>query len=133
MNPSTAKALSDSEKNLAQVEAQGILDDVAGVTAVVIATVDGFDVASVLRNGLNPSRIAALASSIASIGEVVSGEALLGRSKSLTVNTESGVAVIHNVYRHEIGLVVIVVASGDAILAQLNYRTNAAVSRLALA
>ncbi|MBX3655524.1 MAG: hypothetical protein KIS62_13795 [Ramlibacter sp.] len=125
--------LSATSRALAQQEAQGILDDVAGVTAVVVATVDGFDVASVVRNSLDASRVAALASSICAIGDVVSAEARLGRNRSITVDTDDGMAVIHAVHRPDVGLVINVVARADAIIAQVNYRTAAAARALAAA
>ncbi len=131
MNNADIANLTGKARALAQQEAQGILDDVAGVMAVVIATVDGFDVASVVRNGLDTARIAALASSIAAIGEVVSGEAKLGRCKSVTVDTDNGVAVIYAVHHQEIGLVINVVANSTAIIGQVNYRTAAAARMLA--
>lgn len=116
---------------VAREEAQTLLREVAGVAAVVIATADGFDVASAVANGLDPARIAALASSISAIGEVVSTEARLGRSRSVTVNTESGFAVVFSARRADMDLVLNVIATGDAVLGQVNYSAAAAARRLA--
>ena len=66
--------LSPTAKVIAAREAQNFLDEVNGVTAVVIATVDGFDVASAMRAG-DAARVAAMASSISAISSVVSQEA----------------------------------------------------------
>lgn len=115
---------------LAAQQAQGILDDISGVAAVVVATVDGFDVASVVRNGLDPARIAALASSIAAIGEVVATEARLGRNKSVTIDTEAGFAVIYSVHRQDLSLVINVIATSEALVGQVNYHTAAAARSL---
>ena len=60
-------------------EAQRILEDIAGVTTVVIATPDGVEIASASLRDVDPSRIAAMASSISAMGAVVSQEARLGR------------------------------------------------------
>ena len=57
-----------------------------GVNTVVVATVDGFDVASALRTG-EAARVAAMASSISAISAVVSQEARLGRNKSVTMRS----------------------------------------------
>ena len=62
--------LSPTAKVIAAREAQNFLDEVNGVTAVVIATVDGFDVASAMRAG-DAARVAAMASSISAISSVV--------------------------------------------------------------
>ncbi len=118
-------------KELAQIEAQAMFDDISGVVAVIVATVDGFDIASVVRSHVDPARIAALASSIAAIGEVVSTEARLGRCRSVIVDTESGFSVIFNVLRDDIALVINVIAGPEALVGQVNYRTTEAMRRLA--
>lgn len=102
-------------------EAQRLLFSMGGLTAVVIATADGFDVASAVKNDIEPTRIAAMASSISAISDVVSQEARLGRGKSVTINTESGFAVLHSVHRPEVTLVINVIADETAILGQVTY------------
>ena len=113
--------LSPTAKVIAAREAQNFLDEVNGVTAVVIATVDGFDVASAMRAG-DAARVAAMASSISAISSVVSQEANLGRNKSVTIDTESGFAMVHSVHRDDAELVINVIADGSAILGQVAYR-----------
>ena len=113
--------LSPTAKVIAAREAQNFLDEVNGVTAVVIATVDGFDVASAMRAG-DAARVAAMASSISAISSVVSQEANLGRNKSVTIDTESGFAVVYSVHRPDADLVINVIADGSAILGQVAYR-----------
>ena len=113
--------LSPTAKVIAAREAQNFLDEVNGVTAVVIATVDGFDVASAMRAG-DAARVAAMASSISAISSVVSQEANLGRNKSVTIDTESGFAMVYSVHRDDAELVINVIADGSAILGQGAYR-----------
>lgn len=121
----TAKInLSDAAKAVAHSGAQKILSEVTGVTAVVVATVDGFDVASAIRGNTNASRIAALASSIAAISTVVSDETELGLSKSVIIDTESGFAVVYSVRRADAELVINVIANSSAILGQVAYHTS---------
>lgn len=130
MNSSVLLRLPPSVRGLAASEARSFLGDVTGVDAVVVATVDGFEVGSAVRQSIDVGRVAALASSIAAIGEVVSGEARLGVSRSVTVSTDAGYAVIHNAPRMDLGLVVNVITSDDAILAQVNYRAAALARKL---
>jgi len=108
-------------KTLAQREAKAMLADVGGLTAVVVATVDGFDVASAMRGG-DAARVAAMASSISAICAVVSQEARLGRHRCVTIDTESGFAVVYSVHRPGAELVINAIADGSAILGQVNYR-----------
>lgn len=73
--------LAPSAKVIATREAEKMLSEVDGVTAVVIATLDGFDVASAMRHG-DPARVAAMASSISAISSVVSQEAAWAATKA---------------------------------------------------
>lgn len=115
--------LPPSVKALAKREADRLLHEVGGLSAVVVATADGFDVASALRSG-DASRIAAMASSISAISTVVSQEAHLGRNKSVTIDTEAGFALVRTVYRQDMELVINVIAGADAILGQVAYQTS---------
>ena len=124
--------LSPTAKVIAAREAQNFLDEVNGVTAVVIATVDGFDVASAMRAG-DAARVAAMASSISAISSVVSQEANLGRNKSVTIDTESGFAMVYSVHRDDAELVINVIAKGSAILGQVAYRAGQFARALASA
>jgi predicted regulator of Ras-like GTPase activity (Roadblock/LC7/MglB family) len=124
-------ALVASATAAANQEAKQIMADVEGIQAVVIATADGFDVASQTREGIDPERIAAMASSIAAISQVVSHEAQLGRSRSVTIDTDAGFAVVYNIHRSDIDLVINVVANERALLGQVIYRTAAAARMLA--
>ena len=125
------QSLSKDVIALVQREIEYLLEDLAGVTAAVVATVDGFDVASATTGSVDPARVAALASSIAAISGVVSEEAHLGRNKSVMIQTESGFAVFHSVHRSDGELVINVLARDDAILAQVAYRTAQLAKTLA--
>ena len=122
--------LSPAVKVLAEREAARLLEEVSGLTAVVVATVDGFDIASAMREG-DASRVAAMASSISAISGVVSQEAHLGRGKSVTIDTEAGFAIVHAVYRPDIDLVINLIADGNAILGQVAYQATQFAKTLA--
>lgn len=117
--------------NLAQKEAQHFMDDIHEVQAVVIASIDGFDVASAVRSNMDASRIAAMASSISAISSVVSHEAKLGRSRSVTIDTESGFAVVRSVYRADVELIINVIAQEGVLIGQIAYRTAELARQLA--
>ena len=120
--PAANWTLSDSGRALAQREAQSLLDEVDGVKAVVVASIDGFDVASATRDGTDPARVAAMASSISAISAVVSLEVSLGRNRSVTIDTEAGFAVVYSVHRADGELIVNVIAGSGAVLGQVAYR-----------
>lgn len=124
---SLQQGLSSAASALAQREVRKLADELSGVTAVVVASIDGFDVASAITGDADPARVAAMASSIVAISHVVSEEARLGRHKSVIVQTESGFAVFCSVYRCDAELVINVLARDSAVLALVAYR----VARLA--
>lgn len=115
--------LDPAVRNLATQETAAFLNEIAGMNAVVVASVDGFDVASALKKG-EAARIAALASSISAISAVVSQEASLGTEKSVTIATHDGFAVVFSAPRKDADLFVIAIASGQAILGQVSYRAG---------
>lgn len=106
----------------ANLELQKMVDEIEGIKAVVLATEDGFDITSAIRDGSDPSRIAAMASSISAISTVVSEEANLGQSKNIIINTVSGFAVMQSITRGDAHLVLNAIANEKAVLAHVIYR-----------
>lgn len=98
--------------------------------AVVIATIDGFDIASATRSGIDPARIAAMASSIAAIGAVVAQETSLGAPSSVVINSASGFIQVFTVNRADMQLIVNVVSDSTGVLAQVSYRGRAMIQTL---
>ena len=118
-------------RDAAQQAAAACVADVVGVTAAVIATVDGFDVASSFRIQQDAARLAAMASSISAISGVVSMEAGLGKLRYVAIATDNGFAIVFAVPRTDVELVINVVADGNAILAQVMHRISAMAKTLA--
>jgi uncharacterized protein len=121
-----------SEKLLAVAknECQQLLGGHTGILAVVISSGDGFDIASAVTKSLVPARIAAMASSIAAIGSVVSQEVFLGNSRSITVNTEKGFTYITQIELGSHACALNVVADSSAVLAQIIYQCSEIGKRL---
>ena len=65
-----------------------------------------------------------MASSISAISAVVSQEASLGADKCVTIDTHDGFAVVYSAPRKDARLVIIAIASGQAILGQVAYRAS---------
>lgn len=97
------------------------LQDLCGVAAVVVASADGFDIASTVSRGVDAARVAAMASSISAIGTVVAQEGQLGRCRQITVNTAEGFVHVSSVNRADGELVLSVIADAGAVLAQVAY------------
>lgn len=120
-------------REAAQHSAAACVAEVAGITAAVIGTIDGFDVAGAFRIEQDAARIAAMASSISAISGVVAQEAGLGSFRNVTIGTDAGFAVVHAVPRSDVELVINVIANEDAILAQVMHRVTTMAKALAAA
>lgn len=114
--------LSPSLLRVAERETKLVLAELVGIKAVVIASVDGFDVASASTDNVDPVRIAAMASSIAAIGSVVAHEAALGAPTNIMINSTMGFVQIFNVDRPDVQLIVNIVSDSSGVLAQVAYR-----------
>jgi len=124
--------LNDELRTRAQDLVSAMLADLSGVSTVLVATADGFELAAALRQrDEDPGRIAAMASSIAAISAVVAAEAGLGNYKSVTINAEQGFAVVVAVPRTDIELIINVIANSDAVLALVLHRANSMAKQLA--
>lgn len=109
----------------AKKEAQKLLDEVDGLQAVVVATIDGFDVAHVARgHSVDPARVAAMTSSVGAIGDAVAREVQLGQVRSIVLNTENGMALLQSVPRRDVPLVLNLIASEQGLMAQILYRAK---------
>ena len=114
--------LSPSLLRVAERETKLVLAELVGIKAVVIASVDGFDVASASTDNVDPERIAAMASSIAAIGTVVAHEAALGAPTNIMINSTMGFVQVFNVDRPDVQLIVNIVSDSSGVLAQVAYR-----------
>ncbi len=103
-------------------EAEALMRELQGVKGVVVASIDGFDLVSVVSGNADAKRIAAMTSSIVAIGEVVCQEAELGATEGMMVQSRDGFAVFQSVNYESRPLLVTVIADRAAVLAQVNYR-----------
>lgn len=97
------------------------LQELNGIVAVVVATSDGFDVASAVSRDVDPARVAAMASSIAAIGAVVAQEGKLTGCRHVTVGAHDGFVHVAAVARADVQLVINVIADANAVLGQVAY------------
>lgn len=101
----------------ARHEAEHLLGEVGGAQAVVVATTDGFDVAHARRQDIEASRMAALASSIAALGQVVAHEAGLGAPRCMILEADAGYVIVRSVPRPDHPLVIKLLTDRSGLLA----------------
>lgn len=124
--------ISDAIIRAADEEVASLISEIAGAIAVVVSSVDGFDVAARAQNTAQISRMAAMASSMAAIGSVVGQESLLGSHCNITIEAEQGFVVMIEVRHPEWPMILSVVTTRAAVLGQALYYANRSAARLAL-
>lgn len=123
---------SEALKASIQRDCERLVQQQDGVKAAVIASLDGFDVASATSGaGVDPSRIAAMASSISAIGGVVSHEALIGEAQSVTVKTQSGFLYLSNLSIDGELYILSLICDSEALLGRIILESNALSRRYA--
>ncbi len=114
----------------AQATANELLAAIEGANAVVIATEDGFDVASAIAKPVDPPRIAAMTSSISAIGQILSQEAALGRPECLVVDASEGYLIMRRAKCGPVMLVINALTSRKALLGLAMHSVAAAAKQL---
>ena len=121
----------DELETAAMQTAEALLERMNHTRAVVIATEDGFHVASAMRETLDASRLAAIASSMSAIGDVVTRETSLGTVRCLMIEAEDGYLVMRATKRHSVGLVIAALTSREALLGLVIHGVGHAAQELA--
>ena len=108
-------------KQKAQDAVDLIMREVKGAKAVVIATEDGFEVASRAENTAQTSRLSAMASSFSALGTLVGEESQLGECNSVIIDASEGLILILQVRLASVVLTMCVITGRDAVTGQVLY------------
>jgi predicted regulator of Ras-like GTPase activity (Roadblock/LC7/MglB family) len=93
----------------------GLVRDVPSISAAVVATADGFEVASVqTRGSVAAARLSALASSLLALGHAALRELSMNGGGSVLVENAMGKILLMEVHRNRLPIVLCVVADADA-------------------
>ncbi|MCK0152172.1 roadblock/LC7 domain-containing protein [Alcanivorax sp. S6407] len=102
-----------------------------GVTSAVLLTNDGFQVASLHLNDESASKLAAMGSSLAAIGQAIAKEASLKECSRMIVESESGVVTVMEVRGVSPPMSLAVIANDASVLGQLLWASKECCRSLA--
>lgn len=105
--------------SLCQTGLQWFVSQTSGVTAALVATADGFEIASVLHQSLSAEKMAAMTSSILALGEVVLAEAELSDCQNVVIESSNGMVVMLAIGDPRNELLLSVIADRNAMLGQV--------------
>jgi predicted regulator of Ras-like GTPase activity (Roadblock/LC7/MglB family) len=112
--------------------AENLLAGLDGAGAVVIATIDGFDIAHAGRRMIEPARLAAMVSSFAALGDAAGRETGIGATRCLVVESTEGRLVVRLLQVGDESLVVALLTD-KAVLLGLAWNHLASIERELLA
>jgi uncharacterized protein len=107
-----------------------LMAEVKGIKAIVIATEDGFEVASRVQNTAQVSRLSAMASSLAALGAMAGEESQLGVCQSLLMEADGGYIAIVQMRRPDVSLIFSVITGRDSVVGQMLYFSKKAAHML---
>ena len=124
--------VSDELVRSSDAEAVRLMAEVTGALAVIISSVDGFEVAARASNPGQIARMAAMASSMSAIGAVVGLETQLGNHRGISIDVDHGFVVMVEVRHAQSPLILTIVTSRTGLLGQVLYRANQSAAKLAM-
>lgn len=117
-----------------RLDADQALDELSAslgrLNAAVIATTDGFEVASRAGNGLEVSKLAAMACSISALGAMVGQESEVGPHQNVIVEASEGYIVIVDIPHPRYPMILNLVADREEMLGQVLYQAKRTAMRL---
>ncbi|AWM80402.1 diacylglyceryl transferase [Gammaproteobacteria bacterium ESL0073] len=110
-------------------ELEKLMSVTTGIESAVLTTEDGFEVAfKSIDNAVDPSKLAAMASSLSAISNMSIFETNLGTEyNSIIIESDKGYIVIMDIDNEAFPMILNVVASKNAVLGQILYHTRAVV------
>ena len=104
---------------------RGLMRDVPSVTAAVVATADGFEVASAqAQSGVSAPRLSALSSSLLALGQAALRELSMDGSGSVLIENAMGKILLVEVRRDKLPIVLCVVADAEATTGKVLWATR---------
>lgn len=100
----------------AQRAAGGLLAELDGARSIVIATVDGFEVAHTGTQAVDPARLAAMVSSFAAVGDAASRETGIGVPRCLVIESTDGRLVVRCIEIQGESLIVVILTDKATLL-----------------
>lgn len=103
-----------------------LLQEIDGPCAIVISTIDGFDLAHGGRRAIEPARLAAMVSSLAALGDAASRESGIGEPRCLVVESTEGRLMVRCMQVAGESIVVVVLTDKTVLLGLVWNRLAAA-------
>lgn len=109
---------------------QGLVNDTHGIEGVLLASVDGFEVSSIFKQGYDAGKLSAVGSSILALVQALTNEAHLTGCRSVILDAQDGKIMISSVPNTYQPMIVIVVTKQQVLLGQVMHGMNKTINQL---
>ena len=130
MNATATLARDSASAQLCHEQLDAMVRETHGIESAAIVTGDGFELASVLRNGLSGNKLAAMTSSLLALSEAVVEELRMRGCRNVIIEGEGGTVVMIRVPAEGLDLLMSVLCREDAVLGSVLYAARVSAARL---
>ncbi len=129
--PSGSRAPSERFLQESRTIVQNMLVNVPGMHSVLLASTDGFELASAYKgNGLAGGKVAAVSSSILALVEAFVGEIGLNGCHSMSLEAENGKAFIASIAAPHHPMVLVIITNYNVLIGQVFHTIRETTGRL---
>lgn len=130
MNATATLTRDSASAQLCHEQLDTMVRETHGIESAAIVTGDGFELASVLRNGLSGNKLAAMTSSLLALSEAVVEELRMRGCRNVIIEGEGGTVVMIRVPAEGLDLLMSVLCREDAVLGSVLYAARVSAARL---
>ena len=116
---------------LCQLHLEHLVSNTTGITAALVATADGFEVASVTRDAFSVPKLAAITSSLHALGDAVVSEAGLTNCNNVIIEAHKGKVLLMSIPTASHSYLLSVICNENAVLGQILYACKECAQRIA--
>lgn len=107
-----------------------LMNSLPGLSAGVIATTDGFEVATREREGADVAKLSAMASSLSALGTMICQESEMGQYQNVTIETDAGYILILDIDHPHHPMIINLVVKKNEMLGRVLYLAKRTVDAL---
>lgn len=102
----------------------------SGIDGVLLASTDGFEVASIFQKNYDGGKLSAVGSSILALVQALTQEAQLTGCRSVILDANNGKVMISSVSNENLPMILILVTKQQVLLGQVMHGMNKATTQL---
>ena len=129
-NQSNRVQPSSTYLSAAKAVLQELVHTTSGIDGVLLASTDGFEMASIFQKDYDGGKLSAVGSSILALVQALTQEAQLTGCRSVILDANNGKVMISSVANENLPMILILVTKQQVLLGQVMHGMNKATTQL---